>query len=54
MVRRENDFKYETIFKGPYKIVQIWTNRTVTLQMKAVIDRLKNRHIKPYKILEVY
>ena len=36
---RKNDFKYETPFKGPYKIVKNWTNGTVTIQMGAVTDR---------------
>ena len=40
MVREENDFKYETPFKGPYEIVQTWTNGNVTIQMGSVTDRL--------------
>ena len=31
----------------------MWINRTVTLQMRAVIDRLNIRRINPYKFPEV-
>ena len=53
MIRGKNYFKYETPFKVPYETVQKWTNKTVTIQMKAVTDRLNIRRLKPYKIPEV-
>ena len=53
MLRKHNDFKYETPFKGPYETFQIWTNRNVTIKMGAVTDRLNIQRVKPYKILEV-
>ena len=53
MVRKNSDFKYETPFKVPYEIIQNWTNGTVTIQMRAVTDRLNIRLREPYKILEV-
>ena len=41
-------YKYKTPFKGPYEIVQTWTNGIVTLRMGAVTTRINIRHIKPY------
>ena len=40
--------KYKTPLKGPYKIFQIWTIRTVNLRMGAVTYRIKIRRNKPY------
>ena len=31
MVRRNKAYKYKTPFQGPYEIVQMWTNGTITL-----------------------
>ena len=53
MVRGKKDFKYETTFKGSYEIVQTWKNRSVTIQMGAVTDRLNILRVKPYKIPDV-
>ena len=52
-VRRNQAYKYETPFQGPYKIVQMWTNRTVTIRKGAVISRLNIGHIKTYNSLEI-
>ena len=50
---RKKDFKYETPFKGPYDIVQTWTNGTVLIQALLITDRLNIRRIKPYNSPEV-
>ena len=42
-------YKYETPFKGVYKIVQCRTNVTVTLKMGDTINRLSIWMINPYK-----
>ena len=49
MIKIKTTFKYENSFKGPYEIVQIWTNRSVTLQTVAVITRVNILCIKTYK-----
>ena len=41
-------YKYETLHRGPYKIVQTWTNRRVTLRMVAVTTRINIHNIKLY------
>ena len=41
-------YKYKTPYRGPYKIVQTWTNGTVTLRMGVVTTRLNIHNIKPY------
>ena len=53
MVRGKNDFKYETLFKVPYDIVQMWKKRTVTIKTGAVADILNIRCVNPYNSLEV-
>ena len=40
-------YKYKTQFKGSYKIVQIFMNGTVTLQMGVATNRMNIRRIKP-------
>ena len=40
--------KYETPYKGPYKIIQFWKWYTYT-KMGATIDRLNIWIINPYK-----
>ena len=49
MRKNKADYKYETPFKGPYKIVQCWTNDTVTLQMGATTNGLNTHMINPCK-----
>ena len=53
LVRRNQDYKYETSFKVPYEIIKTWTNRTVTIGTGAVTSILYMRHIKPYNIPEL-
>ena len=48
MTRTKSAFKYKTLYRGTYKIFQMWTNRTVTLRMGAVTKRINIRNIKPY------
>ena len=48
MVRRNQAYKYEAPFQGPYEIVQAWTNITLTIQTGAVTDRINVPHRKPY------
>ena len=48
MVRINQAYKYETLFQGPYVIVQTWTNKNVTIRTGAVIARINIRHIKTY------
>ena len=40
--------KYETLFRGPYEIVQTWENGTFTLQTGAVTQRINIYNIEPY------
>ena len=46
-------YKYKSPFRGPHEIVQMWTNRTVTLRAEAVITRINIRHIKSYRDTDV-
>ena len=43
MVRRKQAYKYKTPFQGPYEIIQMCTNRAVTIQTGAVTARLNIR-----------
>ena len=47
-MRRNSAFKHETPFKGPYKVVQTWTNGKVTLRVGAITPRKNIRSINPY------
>ena len=49
----KSDYKYKTPFKGPYKIVQTWTNGTATLIMGAVTTIVNICNIKRYNTLIV-
>ena len=42
-------FKYKNPFKGPYEIVQMCTNGTITLRTEVFTTRINICHIKPYK-----
>ena len=48
MIRKNVYFKYETLFKGPYAIIQTWKNVTVTLLTVSVTTRINIIRIKPY------
>ena len=48
MTRTKSSFKYETPYRVMYKIVQTWTNRTVTLRIGTVTTRINIRNIRPY------
>ena len=53
MTLTKSAYKYETPYRGPYKIVQTWKNGTVALRMGAVTMRLNICNIKPYNNLVV-
>ena len=42
-------FKYETLFKVTYEIVQTWTNVTITLQTGVLTNIINTHHIMPFK-----
>ena len=48
MIRNKSAYKYETTYKRPYQITQMWTNGMVTQQIGATINRLNISHIKHY------
>ena len=48
MLNNHFDLKYETTYKGPFKITQWQKNGTVTLQYDAIRIRHNIRCIKPY------
>ena len=54
VVRRTMDYKYKIPFQGPYKIIQTWTNGTVTIKTVVVTSRLNIRRLKTYNNPEVY
>ena len=41
--------KYERNNEGPYEVVQVFTNGTVTLQMGPILERVNIRRLTPYK-----
>ena len=45
--------KYKTPFRGPYEIVQTWTNGTVTLRTIVVTMKKYIYNVKPYKDKDV-
>ena len=47
MIKHKSEYKYKTLFKGPYGIVQTWTNITFTLRMGEVTARINTLQIKP-------
>ena len=47
MVRRNQAYKYETPFTGPYEVLQTCTNGTITILTRAVTARINIRRIKP-------
>ena len=53
MVIKNQAYKYEKPFQGPYEFVQTWTNRNVTTKMGAVTARLNLRSIKSYDGIEI-
>ena len=48
MEQTKSSFKYETPYRGMYKIVQTWTNRTITLRIGTVTTRINIRNIRHY------
>ena len=50
MLRNEAAYKYKATNKGPYQIIQMWTNVMVTTQMGSTIERLKIHFINPHKL----
>jgi hypothetical protein len=48
MLKIGTENKYETPYKGPYKILTVNTNGTVCLQMGAVIDTVNIRRLQPF------
>ena len=53
MFRRNQAYKYETLFQCQYEIIQTWTNITVTIQIGAVTSKLNALRLKPYNNTEV-
>ena len=41
--------RLELSYKGPYKIIEVFDNGTVRIQMGTIEDRVNIRHIVPYK-----
>ena len=48
MLANNNDFKYETLQKGPFGIMQCWNNGTFTLKYGAIKNRYNIHIMKPY------
>ena len=48
MTLNKSAYKYKILFRGPYGIIQTWTNGTVTLQMSVVTMRINICNINPY------
>ena len=48
MTRNKSAYKYETPFKRQYKIVQTWTNGTVTFRTGAVTMGINIRNVNRY------
>ena len=42
-------FKYENPYKDPFKIIQCWTNGTISLQCGEIKIRYNIHHIKTYE-----
>ena len=53
LVRRKQAYKYKTPFQGPYEIIQMWTNKTVTIHTDTVTARINILCIKPYNSPEI-
>jgi hypothetical protein len=49
MLKIGTENKYETPYKGPYKILTVNMNGTVHLQMGAVIDTVNIRRLQPFR-----
>ena len=43
------DHKLDLVKRGPFPILQVHTNNTVTLQRGPIIERINIRHISPFK-----
>ena len=50
LVKNDQLAKYAKVaYKGPYKILAVHNNGTVSIQIKNIIDRYNIRNIYPYK-----
>ena len=49
MLKVGTENKYEQPFSGPCRILQVFTNGTVHLQMGAIADSVNIRQIEPFK-----
>ena len=52
MVRNNQDYKYEPIYKGLYNVIHACTNVTITPQIVTKIDKVKICRIKPCHLEE--
>ena len=52
LLRRGNENKYESPFKGPFKILKIFNNGTVCLMVNSVEDTYNICRITPYSATE--
>ena len=48
ITQTKSEYKYETPYRGPYEIVQTWTNGTITLRTGAVTIIINIRNIETY------
>ena len=53
ITRNRSAYKYEKPSRGPYEIVQTWTNGNVTLRKGAVTHRINIHNIKSYNDADV-
>ena len=49
LFRNKKANKYEQPYLGPYKIIKVFQNGTITLQKGAVSERVNIRWVKPYR-----
>ena len=48
MIITKSAYKYKTLYRGLYKIVQTWANEIVTQRTGTVTMILNTSNIKPY------
>ena len=49
MLNDKAEYKYETLYNGPFEITECWSNVTITLQVGSIKIRYNIHSIKPYK-----
>ena len=50
LIKNEQIAKHAKVaYKGPYRILAVHNNGTVSIQIKNIIDRYNIRNIYPYK-----